>query len=167
MSLDSSQLLQKIRSAASAKPLAQALSVLVEALDADHGAVLTNVGIRLQYPPGDTDFGYSKLVVEHVTKTNEPLISSDVRVDRTASSSASLKAQGVRSVLCAPFHLPDGERALFYVDSTKMRYDNDHLTVVLEVLAQYLEPLQKENRMSRILQRLDSETGPGTEPEAQ
>ncbi len=167
MSLDSSQLLQKIRSAASAKPLAQALSVLVEALDADHGAVLTDMGIRLKYPPGDTEFAYSQLVVDHVSSTNEALISSDVRVDRTASSSASLKAQGVRSVLCAPFKLPDGERGLFYADSTKRRYDNDHLTVVLEVLAQYLEPLKKENRMSRILQRLDAESGPATEEDPQ
>lgn len=160
MALDSEELLLKIRSAASAKPLAQALSVLVEALEADHGAVLTEVGIKLQYPPGETGFHYSRLVVEHVTSTGEPLISSDVRVDRTASSSASLKAEGVRSVLCAPFALPDGEQALFYADGTRMRYNNDHLQVVLEVLQQYLEPLKKEVRMSRILRRLDGGSGP-------
>lgn len=146
MSINSDKLMQQIRSAAAAEPLANILMVLVEALDADHGAILTALGIQLQYPKEQGAFAFSRLVVDHVLDTGKPLISKDLTADEAATSSQSLKMHGIRTVLCTPFRLPAGDDALFYVDSTRRSYTKEHLQVVIEVLDQALEPLQVEVR---------------------
>ena len=146
MSISSAKLMQQIKSAAAAEPLANTLMVLVEALDADHGAILTDLGIQLQYPKDKEAFAFSRLVVDHVLDTGKPLISKDLTTDGAATSSQSLKIHGVRTVLCTPFVLPGGDEALFYVDSTRLRYTEEHLQVVIEVLDQALAPLRVDMR---------------------
>lgn len=137
MPIRSSELVDEIRAASAGDPLPTVLGVLVEALGADHGAVLTqSSAVALRHPPSDIEFAFSRRVVDSVLDSGEAMVTADlIDGDEQRMASQSIVAQGIRSVMCVPFRHRD-EEALLYMDSVTNTLGPKQLRVVQEVLAE-------------------------------
>ncbi len=152
--------------------LQQVIETLVTMFSAERGRLkLTDstleARIDLTHPDPNHDFYYSRTVVEKVTSNQKSIVSLDALRDSNLASSQSVRAEGIRSVLCAPLKGMNHLLGWIYLDNRAaagvfLPQDQHILETVSDMLAAAIErarfnldAMVKTAKLEKALQRLE------------
>lgn len=151
-----------------ATDMEQVLQTLMDSamgtLDAERGVIMINrnggleVAVkRTQDPEASTDFPFSQTVVQQVRESKEAVVLVDASQHVEYGKSASVKALGIRSVMCVPMTDTAGFIGLIYLDTQLSAAFNEVDLELLKIVAQMASSALERARHVSELATLNSD----------
>jgi hypothetical protein len=152
--------------------LQRLLESAMDVIRADRGFVLVagpSGDLRAELVAGFTAhdlaserFAGSSGAVEEALRRGEPVVASDLRVDRELGARPSVVQQGLGALACIPLRLDDGGRGVLYVDGrTPGAVVTDLDVEILEGLAEHAALLLGSLRIERQIREVLGASDPG------